>query len=210
MVLKIVEYTFIIERTETMTNATISEDIDHLQNLIRGIRIVMMTTVCRDGSLCSRPMATQEPQFDGGLRFFTKADSAKVGEVEEEGQVNLTYENSLQSVFVSLSGRATLVQDRQQIEKLWTEDLMAWFPEGLNDPQLALLQVDVCKWSYWDARSGAMSEHSGCLDEAPAEAVPDHGDHRRVDISGIWVSQNVGTSKTRNEVAFTNPTPEAT
>ena len=191
-----------------MTLSTISQDIDHLQHLIRGIKIAMMTTVCKDGSLTSRPMATQESQFDGGLWFFTKADSAKVDEVEEEGQVNLTYEDHLRSVFVSLSGRATLVQDRQQIEKLWTEELTTWFPEGLNDPQLALLRVDVCKWAYWDAQSGAMAEYRGCFDDAPAEVIPDHGDHRRVDISGIWISQNVGTSKTRNEEPFTNATPE--
>lgn len=120
-----------------------SQDIDDLQDLIRHIRIAMMTTVCKDGSLNSRPMVTLEPQLNGGLWFFTRADSAKVGEVEEEGQVNITYENSLESVYVSLSGMATLVQDRQQIEKLWKEELIVWFPEGLKDPQLALLQVDV-------------------------------------------------------------------
>lgn len=169
----------------------------------------MMTTVCKDGSLNSRPMITQEPQFDGGLWFFTRADSAKVGEVEEEGQVNLTYENAMESVYVSLSGQATLVQDRQQIEKLWKEELTAWFPEGLNDPEIALLRVDVSKWAYWDARSGVMSERTGTLNDSPAEVVPDIGDHRRLDISGVWISQDVGTAKTRNEEPFTNPMPEA-
>lgn len=185
-----------------MTLSTSSKrDIDHLENLIRGIRIAMMTTVCKDGSLCSRPMATQAPPFDGGLWFFTKADSAKVGEVEEEGQVNVTYENSEESVYVSLSGRATLVQDRQMIEKLWHEDLRVWFPEGVHDPLLALLRVDVDKWAYWDAQSSAMSEHTGTLKDAPDAVIPaDLGDQRRVDVSGIWISQDVGTAKTRNEV----------
>ena len=159
----------------------------------------MMTTVCKDGSLCSRPMTTVKPDFDGGLWFFIKADLARVGQVEEEGQVNVTYENSRDSVYVSLSGRATLVLDRQQIEKSWHEELMVWFPDGLHDPQLALLRVDVDKWAYWDAQSSAMSEHSGTLKDAPAEVIPDLGDHRRVDLSGVWVSQDVGTTKTRNE-----------
>lgn len=182
-------------------STTSPRDIDHLENLIRGISIAMMTTVCKDGSLFSRPMATQEPHFDGGLWFFTKADSAKVGEVDEEGQVNLTYENSTESIYVSLSGRATLVQDRQLIEELWHEDLRAWFPEGINDPLLVLLRVDVEKWAYWDSKSSAMSEHAGTLKDAPAESIPaDLGDHRRVDVSGIWISQDVGTTKTRNEV----------
>lgn len=193
-----------------MTLLTTSpRDIDHLENLIRGIRIAMMTTVCKDGTLCSRPMATQEPHFDGGLWFYTKADSDKVGEVEEEGQVNLTYENSLESIYVSLSGRATLVQDRQLIEGLWHEDLRVWFPEGVNDPLLALMRVDVDKWAYWDAQSSAMSEHTGTLKDAPAEVIPaDLGDHRRVDVSGIWISQNVGTTKTRNEVPHKSTSAE--
>lgn len=188
----------------SMTTGT-TQETEHLEKLIKGIRIAMMTTVCKDGSLCSRPMATLEPPFDGGLWFFTKADSSKAGEVEEEGQVNVTWENSRESVYVSLSGQATLVQDRQQIEKLWHEDLRIWFPKGLNDPQLALLRIDVDRWAYWDARSDEMSEHSGDLRVAPAEVIPDLGDHRRVDLSGVWVSQDVGTTKTRNEVPLNGP-----
>lgn len=181
-------------------NATSPQDIDHLATLIRGIRIAMMTTVCKDGSLCSRPMTTVDPDFDGGLWFFTKVNSATTGEVEEEGQVNVTYENSQESIFVSLSGRATLVLDPQQNEKLWHEDLRVWFPDGLNDPHLALLRIDVDKWAYWDSESQGMSEHSGRLKDAPAEVVPEHGDHERVDLGGVWVSQDVGTAKTRNEI----------
>ena len=168
----------------------------------------MMTSVCKDGSLRSRPMTAQS-QFDGGLWFFVKADPARMGEVEEEGQVSVTYENALESIYVSLSGLATLVQDRQQIEKLWNEELTSWFPEGINDPQLALLRVDVCKWAYWDAMFNRMSGTKGSLNDAPAEVFPDTGEHRRVDLSGIWVSQDVGTSKTRNQPPFSNPAPEA-
>ncbi|MEJ7595469.1 MAG: pyridoxamine 5'-phosphate oxidase family protein [Planctomycetaceae bacterium] len=54
----------------------------------------------------------------------------------------------MESIYVSLSGRATLVQDRQLIEELWHEDLRVWFPEGVNDPLLSLLRVDVDKWAY--------------------------------------------------------------
>jgi len=145
-------------------------------------------------------MTTVDPDFDGGLWFFTKVESAGTGKVEEEGQVNVTYENSQESIYVSLSGRATLVLDPQQNEKLWHEDLKMWFPEGLNDPHLALLRIDVDKWAYWDSQSNKMSEHSGQLKDAPAEVIPEHRDQERVDLSGVWVSQDVGTTKTRNEL----------
>lgn len=120
--------------------------------------------------------------------------------MEEEGQVNVTYENSMESVYVSLSGRATLVVDPQQIEKLWHEDHRVWFPKALKDPKLALLRIDVDKWAYWDSESSGMSEHCGQLKNAPAEVIPEHRDHERVDLSGVWVSQDVGNTKTRNDL----------
>ena len=54
------------------------------------------------------------------------------------------------------------------------------------------MMTTVCK-------DGSMWEHSGTLKDAPAEVIPDLGDHRRVDLNGVWTSQDVGTSKTRNE-----------
>lgn len=183
-----------------MKKASPMQEIEHLAALIGDFRIAMLTTVRRDGTLRSRPMATQRTGFDGGLWFFTQIDSGKVNEVEDEGQVNVTYENSRDAIYVSLSGRATLVLDQQQIQALWHDDLRIWLPQGLNAPHLALLRVDVDKWSYWDGRSNDLSEHHGSLRDEPAEVVPDLGDHRRVDISGIWISQDVGTTKTRNEM----------
>lgn len=183
----------------TMTTTT-PQDIAYLAELIKGIRIAMITTVCKDGSLRSRPMATQEPDFDGTLWFFTSADSPRAGEVEEEGQVNVTYENSEARIYVSLSGRATLVLDRQKIEELWNSEVEPWFPGGLNDPQLALLRVDADKWEYWDAQSDVMVQRSGQLKAIPDVPSEVSSDHRRLDLSGVWVSQDVGTSNTRNEI----------
>ncbi|MEJ7592287.1 MAG: pyridoxamine 5'-phosphate oxidase family protein [Planctomycetaceae bacterium] len=180
--------------------STTSQDIQHLAELIKGIRIAMITTVCKDGSLRSRPMATQEPDFDGTLWFFTSADSAKAGEVEEEGQVNVTYEDSDASIYVSISGRATLVLDRQKIEELWNQDVAPWFPGGVHDPQLALLRVDADKWEYWDCQSGVMVQRSGQLKETATEAVHQQRNQQGSDLAGVWVSQDVGTAKNRNEI----------
>jgi hypothetical protein len=100
---------------------------------------------------------------------------------------------------VSLSGLATLSVDRQKIEELWSADVEPWFPEGIQDSQLALLRVDIDKWEYWDARSGVMVFCEGALTEPAAEFVQEVGDHLRVDLSGIWVTQDVGNSRMRNE-----------
>lgn len=145
-------------------------------------------------------MATQEAEFDGELWFFTRVNSPKMGEVEEEGQVNVSYSDPDESRFVSISGRATLVLDRQKIDELWNQNLETWFPMGPGDPQMALLRVDAESGAYWDAQSGTMVRLGAVPKARPIEVVYESGDHQRVDLSGVWVSQDVGTAKTRNEI----------
>jgi general stress protein 26 len=144
-----------IEGIATMTTNT-QNDVKLLGDKIKGIRIAMMTTVETDGSLRSRPMATQDMEFDGDLWFFTKASAPKVDDVQRDEQVNLGYSKPDENLFVSVSGTAQLVRDRQKMDELWKPALKAWFPNGKEDPDLALLKVTVESAEYWDAPSGIM------------------------------------------------------
>jgi general stress protein 26 len=137
-----------------MNNDT--DDVKKLAKLIKGIEIAMLTTRDDDGTLRSRPMQTQNREFDGTLWFFTPASSHKVQEVDHGHQVNLSYAQPKENRFVSVSGAATLVRDRAKIEELWTPVLKAWFPKGKDDPDVALLKVDVTKAEYWDAPSSTI------------------------------------------------------
>ncbi len=53
-------------------------NMSKLASMIRAIKVAMLTTVNPDGSLRSRPMATQEAPFDGTLWFFTRESSSTV------------------------------------------------------------------------------------------------------------------------------------
>ena len=44
-----------------------SEGIKKLAELIKDVRIAMMTTAAPDGSFDTRPMATQKTEFDGSV-----------------------------------------------------------------------------------------------------------------------------------------------
>jgi general stress protein 26 len=58
--------------------------------------------------------------------------------------------------YVSVSGRATLVRDREKMREMYTKWVEVFFPKGLDDPDLALLRVDVDKAEYWDAPGSAV------------------------------------------------------
>jgi general stress protein 26 len=133
-----------------------TDDVKKLAKLIKGIRVAMLTTRDDDGTLRARPMQTQEQEFDGTLWFFTPASSHKVIEVGHEHQVNLSYADPGDNRYISVSGTATLVRDRAKIDELWTPVLKAWFPQGKDDPDVALLKVDVAKAEYWDSPSSTL------------------------------------------------------
>ena len=77
-------------------------------------------------------------------------------EVGKEHQINLSYSEPDDQLYVSISGRANLVRDKAKAEALWQPALKAWFPKGVEDPDLALLKVEVEKAEYWDTPSSAM------------------------------------------------------
>ena len=86
--------------------------IKKLGELIEDIKIAMLTTVEEDGSLRSRPMGTQQVEFDGDLWFFTGQSTAKVDEIQQDQHVNISYANPDDNRYVSVSGRARLRASR--------------------------------------------------------------------------------------------------
>lgn len=154
----------------------------HLGELIKDIKVAMMTTIESDGSLRSRPMWTHDRDFDGELWFFTREHSAKVDEVEHDHHVNLAYAEPGKDRFVSISGRCRLVQDKEKARELWNPTLKAWFPEGLDDPELALLCVKVEKAEYWDTPSSRMVQLVGFVKSVLTGQTYEPGDNAKVTL----------------------------
>lgn len=120
------------------------------QDLTANIHVAMLTTRGTDGRLHSRPMGTRRIEEDGILWFFTADDSGKVREIYHDQMVNVSYANPDDQVFVSVSGKASLSHDRARIQELWTPALKAWFTEGPDDPNLALISVQIEAIDYWE------------------------------------------------------------
>jgi general stress protein 26 len=162
------------------TNTERDEAIKKLATLIKDIQVAMLTTADEDGSLRSRPMATQQTEFDGTLWFFTRADSGKVHEIDRQHQVNVSYAEPKKQHYVSVSGTATLVRDLAKVKELWKPLYKAWFPEGLDDPELALLRVDVAKAEYWDSPSSKVVQIVGFLKAMTTGTMYQGGEHEKV------------------------------
>ena len=127
-----------------------TEHIRRLAELIKDVRIAMLTTSRPDGRPVSRPLGTQEVEFDGDLWFATGADSAKVAEIAANPYVNVAYASTSRNTFVSVSGRAEVLDDRAKVDAIWSPAMALFFPSGKDDPNLRLIRVQADTAEYWD------------------------------------------------------------
>ncbi len=138
-----------------MTATPTDTKLNELYELIADIKVAMLTTHAPDGSLVSRPMATQERNPIADLWFVTSIDTHKVDEVASAPDVNLAYYDDGSKEWVSVSGTATISQDRARIRELYQPDWKVWFGDeggardgGPDDPRLALILVDARSAHY--------------------------------------------------------------
>ncbi|MDB5049331.1 MAG: ral stress protein [Fibrobacteres bacterium] len=134
-----------------------SEQWSQLLEKIQDIKFTMLTTENEEGVLHSRPMATLNTLEEGSLWFFTGKSTHKCREIGRHPRVNLAFVAGGKDTFVSIAGEAQLVEDASKAEELWNPMMQAWFPEGLDDPELILLRVDVEEAEYWDVASRKMT-----------------------------------------------------
>jgi general stress protein 26 len=52
--------------------------------------------------------------------------------------------------FASLTGSIAIDNDRGMIDKLWSNQVEAWFPKGKTDPDLALIRFDIADAELWE------------------------------------------------------------
>lgn len=155
--------------------------INKLRELIEGIDFCMLTTV-DGGHLRSRPMSTQKFEFDGDLWFFTSDNTHKAEEISKDDRVNVAYSAPDSNRYVSVSGRAGIVKDRSKIEEMWSPALKAWFPEGLDDPTLCLLKVEVENAEYWDAPSSKLVQLAGFVKALATGTEMTYGENEKIDL----------------------------
>jgi general stress protein 26 len=163
-------------------NADRQQHITQLAALIKDVEVAMFTTTGVDGRLYSRPLGTQEVEFDGDLWFATSADSPKVAEIALNPRVNVAYASPSKNSYVSVAGTARIVADRAKIEELWSPAMKLFFPEGKDDPNLRLIHVEAESAEYWDGPGTLLGKALSFVLSAVQDEPARLGDNGFVDL----------------------------
>jgi general stress protein 26 len=166
-----------------MTTVTdLDQSLEKVRDLIKDINFCMLTTI-DDGCLRSRPMAVNgEVEANGDLWFFTYGSSHKMTEVDRHEQVNVSFSAPDKQCYVSISGTGELVKDRAKMQELWKPELKAWFPQELDEPDIALLKVKATKAEYWDAPAGWVAKTVGFVKAAVTGEQENMTENAKIDL----------------------------
>ena len=165
-----------------MTEQT--NDRDLLWELIEDIKFAMFTTRHDNGHLHSRPLTTQNSHLDenSSLWFFVSRRSDTVADIARETQVNVVYADPGDDSYVSVSGTARVVEDLAKKQALWSKAAEAWFPGGVTDPDLALLEVQITHANYWDVKDSKLVQlfkmAKAAVTGVPPANLGEHGEVR--------------------------------
>ena len=166
-----------------MSELSHDEKLAKVRDMIKGIDIGMLTTMHESGTLRSRPMSVNgEVEFDGDLWFFTYGESPKVKEIEGDARVNVAFSDPKNQTYVSLSGTASLVRDKEKIKELFQPSLNAWFPQGVDTPDIALLKINVEGAEYWDSPTNAIAHVIGFVKSKVTGTQQQVGENEKLDL----------------------------
>ncbi len=127
------------------------ESVEKVRELIKDIKVAMLTTTGEDGKLYSRPMYTQQTEFDGDVWFATSKSSSLVKQLMTNTAVLVQYANPESQRFLILSGEAAVLDDQDKKDELWNPILEMYFKGGSTDPNLTLVHIASHRADYWDS-----------------------------------------------------------
>ncbi|HEA19783.1 hypothetical protein LCGC14_1014650 [marine sediment metagenome] len=156
------------------------EGLRKLRELLKDTKITMMATNLQKVPFSICPMTLQQMDEQGDLWFFTAKDSDHFREIENDNRVQIIVSNESEQRYLSIFGNAVHMMADNKVDELWNPMLNTWF-DGKDDPNLALLNVNVENAQYWDTDSNKLVSFydmgkSATMDKNPVVGKKGHID----------------------------------
>lgn len=127
-------------------------EANKVYDMLKGFSTAMFVTLGYEGQPTAKPMhVAQLDQSANEIWFLTSQYGTLADDLARGNTALLVFQND-NSAYVSVRGRARIVHDKAKVKELWKEPYKVWFPQGPEDPEIALVGVDMLEAEYWDNR----------------------------------------------------------
>jgi len=158
------------------------DSIARVWDIVEKAGVGMLTTRF-SGGLRARPL---EPRLDreaGLIRFVTDVRGAKDDEIEATPDACLIVIEPNDKAYLSITGRAAIIRDRDVAAGIWKRTDDVWWPGGPDDPNVRVLEFHPATAELWD---GPSSSTVAAFEFAKAKLTgrkPNLGENRKVTVN---------------------------
>ena len=149
--------------------------------MVGDARFAMLTSLEKDGVLRSRLWGPCNSTAKATFGFLHRCHRQKLRKRSRISK-STSYVRADKHDYLSVSGAAELVDDKEKMQALWSPWIRPWFPKGLDDPDLALLKVSIMEAEYWDAPDSATARAYGLVKALATGDTDALGEHRKIDV----------------------------
>ena len=103
----------------------------------------------------AQPMTAHFEGEQGPLWFYAHAHSRIALAAERSHAAVFHYIGRKHDLYACIHGEVTMTGDQRAIEHFWSEEVARWYPNGRNDPDLALLRFTPSSAQIWLPSDGA-------------------------------------------------------
>jgi general stress protein 26 len=154
-----------------------TDDSDRVWSLIDKIGFCMLST--RSGEqIKARPMSAYAEPLENSIYFLTDVASDKDDEIARWPNVCLAFADIMGQKYVSVSGVAVVINDRELIKELSATPAKAWWHDE-DDQSIRLLKVTPMSAKYWDS-PGTVINYINMAAAATSDTKPDMRDNAEV------------------------------
>ena len=97
----------------------------------------------------ARPMAMRPARAEGVIYFLTDVDAPKAAEIRRNESICLALADNRSQKYVSITGHAEIIDDRNRIREVWSIYDKAFWPDK-DDPRIRVLRVTPESAEFWE------------------------------------------------------------
>ncbi|MBG1231593.1 pyridoxamine 5'-phosphate oxidase family protein [Aestuariivirga litoralis] len=152
------------------------EVTDRIWELAEKIDICMFTTW--DGKQPrARPLSARVFREEHVIHFLVDEEGAKNAQIDQNPIVTLAWADNSAYKYVTITGRASVKNDRDLIADLWEKTDKAWWDDE-TDPSIRVITVSPTEGELWDSPSKLVAM-TKMIAAALTGAKPDMGDNAK-------------------------------
>ena len=133
---------------------------------VNAVPTCLAITMDSNGDANARAINTSKLTDEWTVRFMTDRRTRKVGEIARTGRMTLVYHHQVGGAYVTLVGRASIIDDVAVKQAIWQPASFKWHPGGPTDPNVVLIEFVAERIETWNT---------------PGQIVPDP-------TKGLWAA----------------------